>query len=622
MVTTARLRLIMIKLGLKLAFICLLFAVLAPLQAQQQAPTSVARVSLTNGNVAAMRGDSGDWVAAAVNTPVVIGDTISTAGNSRAEVQLDEANVVRLSQNAQVKIADLTTSHIQLQVSAGVIDYVVLRQSNAAAEIDTPSVAIHPFGDGAYRIEASNSGETAQTVLVVRRGQAQVSTAEGSTNVQAGQLITIQGTDNPQYQTGEAPPLDSWDQWNNNRDRAILNAQSWQHASSYYVGANDLDRYGRWVYVTGYGWVWQPYTQGPNWAPYRAGRWVWEPYWGWTWVSYEPWGWAPYHYGRWFVAGGAWCWWPGPVTPVYRPIYAPAYVSFFGFGFGGRNWSFGAGFGYSSLGWLPVGPSDRYYPWAGYRNTYTAVNITRITNITNVTNVRNVEVVQPLARANQPEMSNIREAMTNERVRQGLSSATTEQFVRGEVPRQPQTVQVAQLRQAQLVAGTPPAVPTKASLAPTNRAVSPAFARRPGASQTHFFTNAHPPAGPQPFNERAAALRQMVQERRNPTSPAAPPVASGPRGFERSSRSAQPSEPRPGWRTFGNNGNAARANSKPRYTPEPPSQNRERQAEHEPSNRQSQEARGAKPGWHRFGDEHGPQGKATHEKSRNRKNQR
>ena len=81
-----------------------------------------------------------------------------------------------------------------------------------------------------------------------------------------------------------------------------------------------------------YGQVWTPYATA-GWAPYRDGRWVWEPFYGWTWVSYEPWGWAPYHYGRWFFYGSSWCWWPGPLSvyPAYYPVWAPAYVSFFGF---------------------------------------------------------------------------------------------------------------------------------------------------------------------------------------------------------------------------------------------------------------------------------------------------
>ena len=55
-------------------------------QAQPQAEpsSSVARISLTHGDVSTQRGDSGDWAAAAQNQPVVSGDKVSTGVGSRA----------------------------------------------------------------------------------------------------------------------------------------------------------------------------------------------------------------------------------------------------------------------------------------------------------------------------------------------------------------------------------------------------------------------------------------------------------------------------------------------------------------------------------------------------------
>ena len=170
--------------------------------------------------------------------------------------------------------------------------------------------------------------------MIVRAGAADISTPQGSTHVEAGQAATVRGTtDEAGSVLGGASSNDSWDSWNNDRDGEIRNAQSWNYTNRYYVGSEDLDAYGHWINVPDYGRVWAPTVAG-NWSPYRAGRWVSEPYWGWTWVSHEPWGWTPYHYGRWFLYGKSWVWWPGPVDGDgnYRPEWAPAYVSFFGFG--------------------------------------------------------------------------------------------------------------------------------------------------------------------------------------------------------------------------------------------------------------------------------------------------
>jgi len=240
-------------------------------------------------------------------------------------------------------------------------NYSVFKNSDADAEIDTPNVAIRTERrESSFRILVTADDHTE---VLVRKGEIEVTTPQGGTRVGQNQFITIQGAgDQAQYKIGEAPARDDFDQWNSDRDNMIRNSVARQHTNDYYVGTEDLDNRGTWSEVPDYGPVWRPAETDPNWAPYRNGRWVYEPYWGWTWVSYDDWGWAPYHYGRWMYVGGGWGWWPGPAYgyPFYRPIWAPAYVSFFGWGGG-----FGFGFGWGSIGWLPLGPGDFFHPWWG-----------------------------------------------------------------------------------------------------------------------------------------------------------------------------------------------------------------------------------------------------------------
>src|SRR5690242_533472 len=295
-----------------------------PGSSDQQNNTGVARVSFIHGDVSMQRGDSGDFSSIALNTPLVAGDKVATGAASRTELQLDYANILRLDQNAQASIATLDRDRVQVQIGQGLAHYSVLKGSQADVEIDTPNVSIHPVREGRYRIQVDPDGDT---FVTVNDGEAQVSTSEGNTTVKKHQLITIRGTGaEAQYRVTEAPDSDDWDKWNRDRDNLIYNANAYRRTNHYYTGAGDLDAYGTWTEVPDYGPVWIPQVDY-GWAPYRAGRWLWEPYWGWTWASYEPWGWAPYHYGRWFLWGGSWAWWPGPIYPAYRPIWAPAYVS-------------------------------------------------------------------------------------------------------------------------------------------------------------------------------------------------------------------------------------------------------------------------------------------------------
>jgi len=493
-------RLVLVVGSLILGLCAMTVAQEQPAEEQSEVRSSVARISLVHGDVSTQRGDSGDWATVVLNQPIVSSDKVSTGANSRAEVQLDHGNILRLGDNTLAGVAGLSRNQIQIQVDRGLIDYSVFKGSEAAVEIDTANVAIRPDQrDGVYRIEVNPEGETS---VIVRKGSTQISTPQGSTQVEQGQMAIVRGVgDDTQYKLEAAPARDSWDSWNIDRDHTILNAESWRNTNRYYVGSEDLDAYGRWVTVPDYGPVWAP-VAGPGWAPYRSGRWVWEPGWGWTWVSYEPWGWAPYHYGRWFVYNNSWVWWPGPAYgyPGYRPVWAPAYVSFFGFG-GGVG--VGVGFGFGSVGWLPIGPCDTFYPWYGrYHSHYSVVNVTNI----NVYNNRGFGGIAPLRRGG--AYSNLRLATMNTRVREGISTVPAGHFGTGRSAAVAVNGEV--FRSGRRIEGNLPLVPTRAALSVSNRPAAASTIPR-GGEQQRFFSKSRPAAAPRSFDNEVSRMRQSIQ---------------------------------------------------------------------------------------------------------------
>jgi hypothetical protein len=493
-------------------------------QEQQQQATAqpgVARVSWIRGDVSTQRGDNGEWVAAIVNTPISQDDRISTGDKSRAELQLDYADTLRMSDRVTVKIATLTRSQILLQVGEGLTTYTVNRGAEASSEIDTPNASIRPFGgEGEFRILVNSDAETE---VIVRRGSADISTPQGSTRVDAGQMISIAGTDNPQYKVAQAPSRDDWDNWNSDRNRTFANSEGPRRTNRYYTGSEDLDPYGRWTTVPDYGQVWVP-NVASGWAPYRAGRWVWQPYFGWTWVSYEPWGWAPYHYGRWLPYGAGWAWWPGPVAayPAYYPVWAPAYVSFFGWGGGGFGVGVGFGFGFGHVGWLPCGPGDWYHPWYGrYGGRYNVVNVRNVT----VNNFHNGWA--PL-HGGRGGFSNVNAAFRNDRVRSGISSMDSRSFGHGTVPAHQTALSAGEFRNASLVSGKMPVNPGRGSYSATNRVASPTTIRNTTSNSQRFYS-------PSRNNNSGGAAQSSrgfgaTSNQRN----------NGYSGYSNSTRSAQP----------------------------------------------------------------------------------
>ncbi len=76
-------------------------------QEPAQNDAGAARVSFIHGDVSTQHSDSSDWVAGTLNTPVVTGDHISTGKRSRAEVQLDHANILRMSDESTANVVNL-----------------------------------------------------------------------------------------------------------------------------------------------------------------------------------------------------------------------------------------------------------------------------------------------------------------------------------------------------------------------------------------------------------------------------------------------------------------------------------------------------------------------------------
>lgn len=320
----------------------------------------VGRISLMNGDVSVRRGDSGDQVAAAVNAPLLVQDSLVVGPASRAEVQFDTANRVRFANDTEMRISVLTADRFQVQIARGTLTWSVLGEGSLQGDIATPSVAIHALGRGAYRVSLLPDGTTQ---ITVRSGTAEIATPRGIERISAGQTMLARGpVDNPEFQTTNAIGRDEWDIFNERRDSELQQSQSYNYVSRDIAGAEDLDNYGQWGTDPTYGQVWTPRVAA-DWSPYRLGRWSYEDYYGWTWVSSDPWGWAPYHYGSWFRGSYGWSWYPGARYSHY--YYRPALVAFFGFGGGGLGLGFGGGWGFGNVGWVPLAPFERFNRWYG-----------------------------------------------------------------------------------------------------------------------------------------------------------------------------------------------------------------------------------------------------------------
>jgi hypothetical protein len=380
----------------------------------QDPPGRVARLNYSQGSVSFRPAGEDDWVTAVANRPMVTGDDLWADEDSRAEVHVGSA-AIRLGPKTGITFLNLDDNTTQIRLAQGSLIMRVRHvDDDDTYEIDTPNTAFSLLQPGEYRVDVSQDGS--QTITTVWHGRGRVTGGGSSYTVIAGQSATFTGTDQVNYDLGQIPDRDSFDDWAFERDDREDHADSANYVSREMTGYEDLDEYGDWNYEAGYGPCWRPRAVVAGWAPYRFGHWVYVGPWGWTWVEDEPWGFAPFHYGRWAFINEGWFWVPGPV--VVRPMWAPALVAFVG---GGPNFRFSAGVG---VGWFPLAPGEVYLP--GYRVSRTYVNNVNITNtavnITKVTNVYNTVIINKSTTIN-----NI--TYVNQRVNNGVTVVDRDTFV-------------------------------------------------------------------------------------------------------------------------------------------------------------------------------------------------
>jgi len=288
-------------------------------------------------------------------------------------------------------------------------------EPNELFEVATPYGAVDFDQPGLYNIGLDNGN----AVVSVLSGLAQVVGLGGNGQIGKGEMLALAGQTAAQvllsrlnnndagylvndYYSYQYPGL--YDGRYNSYDAYLADPyyydpynrfNSYQYVSNTIPGIYDLDSYGTWQDVNGYGYAWSPRVDN-GWSPYQQGYWMNDYPYGMTWVSTEPWGYAPYHYGRWASINNQWFWIPDTVNTT--PAYAPALVAW-------------VPVDANDIGWVPLGPGDPYAPryydanWQPYYLTRTNLVPTQLVNL-RVPGAVAVVPIQDLGRSFDPRSIN------------------------------------------------------------------------------------------------------------------------------------------------------------------------------------------------------------------------
>jgi hypothetical protein len=329
------------RIGKMLAMWAVLAAAFLVVSASAESKARIVRLSQVQGSVKIDRGAGDGFDKAFINLPIIEGSKLKTGKDGRAEVEFEDGSALRLAPDSEVDFTRLALGDDGQKLSAvqlvsGTI-YANLHpkksgnktggqfQLNFARESITVPEAAH------FRVELD--GASKATVAVFKgklsatspAGQFEVAEKHSATiDIAKNDVASVASSDPAKKDTFviaknyEAQPFDAWDRQQTDYHDRYASAGGSGISSPYAYGMSDLNYYGSFMNVAGYGNVWQPYFIGSNWSPFQDGGWAFYPGSGYMWVSGYPWGWMPYNYGNWaFIPGFGWGWQPGYYNPWY-----------------------------------------------------------------------------------------------------------------------------------------------------------------------------------------------------------------------------------------------------------------------------------------------------------------
>ena len=302
--------------------------------ARADSDARIVRLSYVSGDVQMDRATGQGFERAIMNMPVTRGSRVWAGEDGYAEVEFEDGSTARLTPQTELDVLQLSLRGdggriSMLEVQQGIAYFDIRSGDSQDFHVTVRGYDMQVEGHAHFRLVVAQ--DVAR--IAVFDGALVVPSGDGRIEVAADHTLNLD-LSSPRYELIASISQERYDQWD--RDRASYRdtyqargsaGYSTQYVADYSYGFSDLNYWGNFLYVSGWGWMWQPYFLWAGWNPWMDGAWVWYPGLGYVWVSSYPWGWMPYRYGGWyFVSGHGWCWRPGghwrrwhSVAPVHNP---------------------------------------------------------------------------------------------------------------------------------------------------------------------------------------------------------------------------------------------------------------------------------------------------------------
>jgi len=291
-----------------MAMVCALMAIPAAGESQVR----IVRLSDVQGSVQIDKNAGLGFENAFANLPITQGTQLRTRQNGRAEIEFEDGSTLRVTPGTTVQFSRLGLSDDGKRISAvNLIEgkaYVNwLGKGGDEFTLNFAEEKVELRQAAHFRVATSSS----VAEIASFKNDLEVVGPAGTTKVSKKKMVSFDLDDNDKPTLAKNFQDDPYDQW----DKQSIDYHSQyskNNSTPYGYGFSDLNYYGGYSNVAGYGTLWQPYFAGAGWNPFADGAWSWYPGLGFMWASAYPWGWMPYYYGNWtFAPGFGWGWQPG-----------------------------------------------------------------------------------------------------------------------------------------------------------------------------------------------------------------------------------------------------------------------------------------------------------------------
>jgi hypothetical protein len=291
--------------------------------AAAESKVRIVRLSDVEGTVQIERAPGEGLEKAFLNLPIVQGSQLKTGNDGRAEVEFEDGSTARIGPNSQLAFVHLSLGDNgeklnTMQLNGGTFYGSVHEKNGDEFQLKFAQESITVPQNARYRVVI---GEPHAVTVAVFKGKVEATGPTGTIEILEKHTAKINpaATDAAQKdaivvaKNYDEDPLDGWDrQQNDYHERYASIGGGSDFSSPYGYGLSDLNYYGAFNMIPGYGYAWQPFFASAGWNPFMDGAWAFFPGAGYMWVSGYPWGWMPYYYGSWANAPGyGWIWQPG-----------------------------------------------------------------------------------------------------------------------------------------------------------------------------------------------------------------------------------------------------------------------------------------------------------------------